>query len=476
MKMTAKPVAYIRRSARSTSDPGDLSRELQTDEVRRLAGADGPTLAILDADWGKSAATDATDKRLAFLGLLESIERGEVSTLYAYSTDRLARSVQWAARLLDACEKAGATIVTGEGRFEPGDDMARQLFQFQAITNENYSRQAKKKRAATVARIRARGDKMGPTFYGSLPGESLDAVLATFDQVGSAHGTAIRLNREGIVKTRRGGPWTQATVRQILVREGRVPKLGVRGAKPRADHRLYRLLRCHCGHVMTAVKVRWGGGATIYRCVNGAADPGHSIKSVAESKLLPAIIAEGRRLTPPVDAVRIAAQRDAEQQALVRRRDGIGDAYAAGAFGAVRSAEAKAKLTERLREVEERLDAIADAATIAVIPASDWDASPAELNALLRSPWSPVRPGPDMLPGQVGGRNPALSRPPLTQVPTGPGRASPRQSVRRWLPLPCAGCRKPPRARVRRCSDPGESDQPGHRRSRRRARSGPLRC
>jgi len=107
----------------------------------------------------------------------------------------------------------------------------------------------------------------------------------------------------------------------------------------------------------------------------------------------------------------MAAQGDAGQQALVRRRDGIGDAYAAGAFGAVRSAEAKAKLTERLREVEERLDAIADAATIAVIPAIDWDASPAELNALLRSLWSAVRLGPDMLPVEFVWRNPALRRP-----------------------------------------------------------------
>ena len=67
MKQSARPVAYIRRSARSRSDPGDLSREFQVDKVRQPAGSDGPTLAIIDADWGKGAATEKTDQRLAFL-------------------------------------------------------------------------------------------------------------------------------------------------------------------------------------------------------------------------------------------------------------------------------------------------------------------------------------------------------------------------------------------------------------------------
>src|SRR5829696_1966939 len=96
----AAPVAYIRRSVARTGDPGDVSRDFQTDKVRSLAAADGLGLRIIDGDWGRSASTDKTDKRLAFLELLAAVERGEVSTIYAYSTDRLARSVQWAARLL----------------------------------------------------------------------------------------------------------------------------------------------------------------------------------------------------------------------------------------------------------------------------------------------------------------------------------------------------------------------------------------
>jgi DNA invertase Pin-like site-specific DNA recombinase len=103
-----------------------LSREFQVDKVRQLAGSEGPTLEIIAADWGKSAATDKTDQRLAFLALLEAIERGEVTALYAYATDRLARSVEWAARLLNAARRAGTVIVTSEGRFEPDNDLTDQ--------------------------------------------------------------------------------------------------------------------------------------------------------------------------------------------------------------------------------------------------------------------------------------------------------------------------------------------------------------
>jgi hypothetical protein len=46
------PHAYIRRSSRSRSDPGDISREFQTETVRALAERDA-NLVILDGDWGK---------------------------------------------------------------------------------------------------------------------------------------------------------------------------------------------------------------------------------------------------------------------------------------------------------------------------------------------------------------------------------------------------------------------------------------
>jgi hypothetical protein len=58
---------------------------------------------------------------------------------------------------LNACRRAGTVIVTAEGRFEPDNAMADQLFSFQAMQNKGHSRQAIEKRRATVVRQRARG-------------------------------------------------------------------------------------------------------------------------------------------------------------------------------------------------------------------------------------------------------------------------------------------------------------------------------
>src|SRR3954463_954164 len=124
----AVPVAYIRRSVARTGDPGDVSREFQTDKVRSLANGDGPSLRIIDGDWGKSGGRKGARHRAAFLAMLGDIEAGKVSTVYAYSIDRLARDVEASARLLNACERTGATIVTSEGRFAPGDVGARLTF------------------------------------------------------------------------------------------------------------------------------------------------------------------------------------------------------------------------------------------------------------------------------------------------------------------------------------------------------------
>ena len=323
-----EPVAYIRRSARSRSDPGDLSREFQTAAVRELANGDGARLRIIDADWGRSASTDKTDQRVAFLALLEAVEHGKVSALYAYSTDRLARSVEWAARLLNACRRAGTVIVTSEGRFEPDNAMTDQLFYFQAMQNEGYSRQATEKRRATVVRQRARGEKLGPPFYGALPGEDLEAVLEAFDATGSTHAAAVKLNRDR-VPTRRGGPWAHGAVRNILARAAAIPKLGREARNPR------RRSPCtDCSGVTVAGRLTPVRQPTtnlrdrvIYRCVQASSDPSHGRSSTPESRILPAIRAEADRLRPSIDQVATAARQGEALESIEARRALVVDTY-----------------------------------------------------------------------------------------------------------------------------------------------------
>lgn len=87
--------------------------------------------------------------------------------LFAYGTDRLARDVEAAARLLNACERAGVTIVTRKGTYPPGDRAARASFNLAALMNEGYSSHASEKQSAVAARRVAWGDLMGPPPYGT---------------------------------------------------------------------------------------------------------------------------------------------------------------------------------------------------------------------------------------------------------------------------------------------------------------------
>lgn len=371
------PYAYIRRSSRSRSDPGDISREFQTATVRALAGDDA-NLVILDGDWGKSAATDETDRRLDFLALLRSVEAGEVSTVYAYSTDRLARSVRWAVQFLDACEKAGTTIVTSEGRFAPHDDMARQMFQFQAITNESYSRQAKRKRASSIASMRDRGQKLGLPYYGSLPGEDLPAVIAAYRSTGSLSGAARELNRLG-VKARRGH-WAHSSVHGILARQGMVPKVGVRGAKHAQPHIFARLLRCHCGSILTgSTRSR---GAKLYRCIRGEAEVAHGRKSVAETIIRRWAEGEVARLRPPAEPVALT-DLEQERHAIAARVDRLRVAFLAGLVP-------EAEMLAQKRDLDDALTLLDLQGQAVQIPPFSWDHPDRDLNLALRALWSEV--------------------------------------------------------------------------------------
>jgi DNA invertase Pin-like site-specific DNA recombinase len=397
MQPYARPVAYVRRSARSRHDPGDLSREFQVQEVRRLAGADVDRLDVRDQDWGRSAATDKTDRRLAFLGILEEVERGEVSALYAYATDRLARSVEWAARLLNACRRAGVPIVTSEGRFDPDNSMTDQLFYFQAMQNEGYSRQASQKRRATVERQLARGARLGIAPFGAMPGEDVAPIVAAFHKAGSCYGAARILNEAGS-RTRRDALWTSKVVGDVLEREGVVYRRRPHpGAKDRAEWITFRLLRCPCGNTMTAMDKR-SPRVTCYRARH---EPNHPRPfGIAQSKLLPALKAEASRLRVPVAAVEMADEAPSRRSAIAAKRDRIVDLYADGIID-------KSERARRLAALDDELDALDAKRVVAAVPdAVDWTRPPGVVNAVLRALWERVELGPDLMPARFVWRVP----------------------------------------------------------------------
>lgn len=410
------PVAYIRRSVARTGDPGDVSREFQIEKVRALANGDGPTLRILDQDWGRSAARDKTDHRLAFLGLLDAIERGEVSTLYAYSTDRLARSVRWAAQLLDACESAGTTIVTSEGHFAPGDRMARQLFHFQAMQNEGQLDGMKDKSSAVAAKRKERGDRMGRAPYGyrhamvdgastlvPREGEDPSHVVDAFVRAGSYMGAAHALNKEGF-PTRFGRVWDPTIVRRVVLRERPelVPVQTRRGATTRPPRLFAGLLRCphaeahhpNVSAVLTHMPTRWG---VRYYCRAARFDPTHPRPYMVSERVLLAwakaeIARFGRDLH--VDYHDVQAGATATLAALEARRQRVVEAFIDGDI----SREEKAR---RLAAIDAELPAVESSRRVSRFTLRgkvDWNADPATVNAELRNLWQYIELGSDMTP------------------------------------------------------------------------------
>lgn len=405
MQTYARPVAYIRRSARSRNDPGDNSRGFQTDAIRRRAVelGDAGHLEVLDGDWGKSGAgygaSDKTSERRDFLRLFDEVERGMVTAIYVYDLDRLARSVEWAERLANACERAGTVIYDRRYRYDPADARDRRDLRREAETNEDYSRKSADKRRATVKRQREAGTRLGVAPYGVMPGESIEPIVAAFRKAGSCYGAARILNADGS-RTRRGALWTSKVIGDVLERAGveyrRKPKPGVKAA---ADWVTFQLLTCHCGNTMTAMDRR----SPRVTCYRARQDPTHPRPfGISEAKVLPALMAEAARLRVPA-RLEAAADDNGARAALAARREGIGDAYTAGAYGKVGSDEAKARMADRLAEVdaaEDQLDA--RRAVVALPPTVDWTWPPRKLNSVLRALWQRVELGADLMPKPDG--------------------------------------------------------------------------
>jgi DNA invertase Pin-like site-specific DNA recombinase len=411
VKAYAQPIAYIRRSVTRRNDPGDQSREYQTDKVRALAAADGATLPaarILDGDFGRSGSRHDRDKRTAWAAMLALIEAGEVSACYAYSLDRLARDAEAGAHLLNACERVGVPIVTSEGRFAPGDSAARTLFLVLGATNESYSDQRKGTANATITVRRARGDVFGRSPYGLIydperkrgeparlvpdPDAHPERVVAAFVETGSYHAAARALNADPTMPAPMfGRKWAPTVVRQVVKRWAPqvVPLRTRAGARARSRRPFAGLLRCPHAAALHPERPWLTSGRTEYgfryECRDARRDAAHPRPAiVSESRILAwaqAYFASelGRRLTAtlkdqsPDDAALVAT--------LDAKAERIRDLYVTGEV-------TRAEYDRRIAEVNAqrpRAEAAHRAvARLQLVPEVDWNASPAEVNATLR--------------------------------------------------------------------------------------------
>jgi DNA invertase Pin-like site-specific DNA recombinase len=435
MTTSTHPAAYLRRSYVDPDSPGDISREAQRATVRKLATADGHNGNLVEYDdWGVSADVAKAAKRTAYARLLADMEAGEVSAVYAFDVDRLYRDPRDLIRLQDAAARHRVRIVTtaGELAIGDGDDPSAEAFAFiGSVFGRMELQKAKKRNRATIAARRIRGDDFGHAPYGYRrerqddgrsvfvrdPAEPIEPVIDAFLEAGSFGGAAKILNARGI-PTNRGGPWAGNVVNRIVRRErpGLAPRgRGERRVAPRGSHLFSRVLRCHCGQLLTPRvtrhNTRYGsyGPYVSYQCHRGRYDAVHHRPyMVSEASILSWAKAEAARLRVPHAGERVGT---GAEDASERRRAAIARRERAAALFLEGDIDREAFEAEKARAILE-LDQLDEAETGTPIPSAiDWDAPPATVNAVLRAMWRHVELDAAMQPVQAEWIRPEWRRP-----------------------------------------------------------------
>ena len=411
MTTTRYPVAYIRRSSPDESKGrGEASRDAQEQAIRELAHRDGHNGDVrYFTDWGRSADGAKLEKRTAYRDMLKAVERGEVSTIYAYALDRLHRDVIETGKLMIACRDERVRIVTQfEGEISD-EDPAKWFMVTSLATQAEYALRVMKVRAkANMARRRERGDHIGIAPYGERidpgshklvpqPGEDVEAVVDAYKRAGSFLGAAKLLTTEGRVMPRNGDHWSEQTVQRVVRRVMHVGKVE-QGVKQRADWFLFRLLKCpHCGTTLTAQHRK----NPIYFCNAARRDPRHPRPyAIAESKLIEWVKAEAARFAPSGKVPRTS--NDALRAELEAAREALGWAVADRLLSREQAKTRAADLDAQLADLE----AVEEA--VAVPERIDWDRWDASnVNAVLRTYWAFVELDEQMQPVRADWRLPA---------------------------------------------------------------------
>jgi DNA invertase Pin-like site-specific DNA recombinase len=393
----SKAIAYLRRSRVDETRTGTVSYEAQEAAVRLMAKRWGHDDVAILVDWGRSGGSEK--RRPGYLQLRSAIEAGQVTDVFSYDLSRLTRSLEEWVRLATLCRERGVRIhLSKEGTFDFTTASGEMLANILASVAQAVRRWASERSTETVTALRARGATIGRKPYGSRPGEDLDAIRAAVAEAGSLYGAARLLNERGLPNLK-GKAWTASTV-SFIVRQ-QLPELvparpGTAGPKIPSRFALQKLVRCHCGHLLSPYSYRSGRKRyTTYRCSVARSDSSHARPfAVKESVLLEWAKTEAARLEVPADRVQLQEEQGSRRSELDARRLRILDMFEAGHIDR----------TERDRRLEpvytelEQIDREAGAMNLADLPTIDWDATPSSLNAVLRALWERIDVGPDLRP------------------------------------------------------------------------------
>lgn len=374
---------YIRKSV--VHDPSRmLSPEMQEKAIRDLAARHGDSEVVILSDLDKSGKLGRA-KRPDWNRLLEAVEQGEATSVYAYSLSRFARSVAQLAEFFDLCERKRVPIRVDRDQIDTSTATGKLVSNVLASLAQFESDVASERVKDAFAAKRARDTSWsgpGNRPYGSEADEDTSVVVAAFREAGSFDGAARALNAAGTPTRKVGGVWHGSTVRDIVQRVApdEIAPGTSRGAKAgRRDFRLAHLLRCPtCGRHLTASLDKRRDEVRYY-CHRAGVTP-HPRAWVSESKILPLVAAEAERAALLVRRRQVGSASDeAAVRELSSKRERVIDVFTDGLID-------KAERDRRLADIataESKLSARRWMRQITVPPDIATD-DPARVNSYLR--------------------------------------------------------------------------------------------
>jgi hypothetical protein len=136
-----------------------------------------------------------------------------------------------------------------------------------------------------------------------------------------------------------------------------------------------------------------------YYCGRSKIAPGHGRGTIQQRAILPLVRAEADRLQIPYDAVELGQDDVDGRESTAERKRRLGLAFAAGALD-------EATFRAELAAVDEQVAKLDAAADILKVPALDWTAPPAIVNAALHAIFQFVQLGPEMTIAEIRWRVP----------------------------------------------------------------------
>lgn len=404
---------YARLSS-MRGDGHEVSPETQEREVRALAARHHDDSLEWLSDWDISGRAAYTAKRAGYLALVDAVEAGACSAVYAYSLSRLGRSVAELSRFFDLCaaRKVPIRLVadsvdtsTASGRMQA--NILSSVAQFEAeVAGERLRAMYETKRA----RAREKGEDPRDAVrtsrrYGEAEGEDDQLVLQVFRETGSFTKASRRLNEMG-VPARQGGKWWASSVGVVVERLD--PAVAMRDKQPRAKAGgtgfiLAKLLRCPLDGSMLSggrIPMKNGGRFVRYACRHAESMP-HPRVTIAETKILPLVEREAARYWNPED--RDGYDVEARRADLLARRERIVESRLDGLID-------RAEAVRQAAEVDAGLNALVKPPKPDMRFPNQW--TPSERNAVLRQLFSSIELDPEtFLPIEFVWRHPEWREP-----------------------------------------------------------------